>query len=147
MKKEGKNKKMVKLLPLKVNQLMSKFRLRETCGRNIVKVTCLWLMRTAHSFIYIASSTYHSPLIFASCRDCPSYLASAETVRDLLLPAETTVHEKWLPIETVRVILLPAETLGRKLDHTDSLCRKLFPKHNSLDRKQEIADSLGGSQI
>ena len=34
-----------------------------------------------------------SPLIFASCRDCPSYLASAETVRDLrdLLPAETVV--------------------------------------------------------
>ena len=95
----------------------------------------------------IASSTYHSPLIFASCRDCPSYLASAKTVRDLLLPAETTVHEKWLPIETVRVILLPAETLGRKLNHTDSLCRKLFPQHNSLDRKQEIADSLGGSQI
>ena len=41
---------------------------------------------------------------FASCRDCPSYLASAETVRDLLLPAEKTVHEKWLPAETVRVI-------------------------------------------
>ena len=37
------------------------------------------------------------------------------TVRDLLLPAETTVHEKWLPEETVRVILLLAETLGRKL--------------------------------
>ena len=64
-----------------------------------------------------------------------------------LLSAETTVHEKWLPAETVRVILLPAETLGRKLNHTDSLCRKLFTKHNSLGRKQEIADSLGGSQI
>ena len=24
-----------------------------------------------------------SPLIFASCRDCPSYLALAETIRDL----------------------------------------------------------------
>ena len=67
-----------------------------------------------------------SPLIFASCRDCPPYLASAETVRDLLLPAETTVHEKWLPAETVRVIQLPAE----------SLCRKLFTKYNSLGRKQ-----------
>ena len=33
-------------------------------------------------------------LFFASCRDCPSYFASAETVRDLLIPAETTVHEK-----------------------------------------------------
>ena len=30
----------------------------------------------------------------ASCRDCPSYLASAETVRDLLLPAETIVLRK-----------------------------------------------------
>ena len=57
-------------------------------------------------------------------------------VRDLLLPAETTVQEKWLPAETVSVILLPAETLGRKQNHTDSLCRK-----------QEIVDSLGGSQI
>ena len=88
-----------------------------------------------------------NPLIFASCRDRPSYLASAETVRDLLLPAETTAHEKWLPAETVRVILLPAETLDRKQNYTDSLCRKIFTKHNSLGRKQEIADSLGGSQI
>ena len=45
----------------------------------------------------------------ASCRDCPSYLASAETVRDLLLPAETAVHEKWLPAETVRDLLFPAD--------------------------------------
>ena len=35
-----------------------------------------------------------SPLIFASCSDCPSYLASAETVRDLLLTAETVVLGK-----------------------------------------------------
>ena len=70
-----------------------------------------------------------------------------QTVRDLLLPAETTVHEKWFPAEIVHVILLPAETLCRKLNHTDSLCRKLFPEHNSLGMKQEIADSLGGSQI
>ena len=50
-----------------------------------------------------------SPLIFASCRDCLSYLASAETVPDLLLLAETTIHEKCLPAETVRVIKLPAD--------------------------------------
>ena len=67
-----------------------------------------------------------SPLIFASCRDCPSYLASPETVRDLLLPAETVVLGKWLPAETVRVIKLPAESLGRKQNHTDSLCRSQF---------------------
>ena len=46
-------------------------------------------------------------------------------------------HEEGLPAETVRVILLPAESLGRKLNHMDSLYRKLFPKHNSLGRKQE----------
>ena len=90
-----------------------------------------------------------SPQIFASCKDCPSYLASPEIVRNLVLPAETTVHEKWLPAETVCMILLPAETLGRKLNHRDSLCRKLFTKHNSynLGRKQEVVDSLDGSQI
>ena len=33
-------------------------------------------------------------LIFASCRDCPSYLASAETVHDLSLPAKTVVLGK-----------------------------------------------------
>ena len=81
--------------------------------------------------------------IFASCRDCLSYLASAETVCDLELSAETSVHEKSLPAETVRVILL----LGRKQNHTDSLCRKLFTMQNSLSKKQKITDSLGGSQI
>ena len=68
-----------------------------------------------------------SQQIFAPCRDCPSYLASAETVRDLLLPAKTTVHEKWLPAETVRVILLPAETVGRKLNHTEVSAGSYFP--------------------
>ena len=70
---------------------------------------------------YDPHRVYLSSLIFSSCRDCPPYLASAETVRDLLLPVETTVHEKWLPAETVRVILISAETLGRKLNHTESL--------------------------
>ena len=55
--------------------------------------------------------------------------------------------KKWLPAETVRVILFPVETLCRKLNHTDSLRRKLFTKYNSLGRKQEITDSLDGSQI
>ena len=87
------------------------------------------------------------PLLFASCRDCPSYLASVETVLDLSLPAETTIHEKWFQAETVCVILLPAETLGRKLNHNNSLCRKLLTEHNSLSRKQEIADSLHGSPV
>ena len=54
-----------------------------------------------------------SLLIFTSCRDSPSYLASTETVCDLLLPVETTVHKKWLSAETVCVVLLPAETLAK----------------------------------
>ena len=60
-------------------------------------------------------------LIYASCRDCPSYLASAETVHDLLLPAETVVLGKWIPAEIVRVILLPADNLCRKRKLADSI--------------------------
>ena len=47
------------------------------------------------------------------------YLASTESLYNLLLLAETPVHEKWLPVETVSVIVLRAE----------------------------IVDSLNGSQI
>ncbi|MEW8548154.1 MAG: hypothetical protein AB2693_32020 [Candidatus Thiodiazotropha sp.] len=74
-------------------------------------------------------------------------MASTETVCDLLLPAETFVHVKWLPAETLFVILLPAEILGKKQTHADRLCRKPFFADGSLSRKQEIVDSLGGSQI
>ena len=45
------------------------------------------------------------------------------------------------------MIKLPAESLGRKLNHTDSLCRKPFFVDGSVGRKQEITDSFGGSQI
>ena len=90
---------------------------------------------------------YTSPLIFACCRDSPSYVAYAETIHDLLLPAENVVPNKWLPAETVRVIQPPAKTLGRKQNHMDSLCRKPFFVDGSLSRKQEIANSLGRSQI
>ena len=99
-----------------------------------------WIQTLGVSYVFnILHRVKTSPPIFF-CRDCPSYLAFAETVCDLLLPAETTFHEKWLPAETVCVILLHAETLGRKLNHRDSLCRKLFTKHNSLGRKQEITE-------
>ena len=79
-----------------------------------------------------------SLLIFSSCRDCPPYLTSSEIVHDLLLPAETTVHEKWLPAETVHVILLPAKTWQ---NHMDSLCRKPLTKHNSLSRGQSCSEA------
>ena len=45
------------------------------------------------------------------------------------------------------MIKLPAESLGRKQNYTDSLCRKSFFVDGRLERKQEIMDSLGGSQI
>ena len=72
-----------------------------------------------------------SPLILTSCRDCPSYLASAETVRDLLLPAETAVHEKWLPAETVLVILLPAETRQEAKSYRQSLHEAFYQAQQS----------------
>ena len=83
---------------------------------------------------------------FGFRRDCPSYLASAETVCDLLLPPETTVHEKWLPAETVRVILPPAESQQEAESHRQSLQEASY-QAQQLGWKQEIADSLGGSQI
>ena len=43
--------------------------------------------------------------------ECLSYLVPAETVCNLLLPAETFIHGKWLPAESVQVNLLPAKTL------------------------------------
>ena len=71
----------------------------------------------------------------ASYRDCPSYLASAETVRDLLLFAETTVNEKLLPFRDCPCDSASCRHSRRKLNHKDSLCRKRFTTHNSLCRK------------
>ena len=50
----------------------------------------------------------------------------AETVCDMLLPAKTTVCEKWLPAETVGMIMLPVERLSTKQNHADRLGRKPF---------------------
>ena len=41
------------------------------------------------------------------------------------------------------MIKLPAETLGRKQNHTDSLCRQPFFVDSSLGRKQEITKISG----
>ena len=46
--------------------------------------------------------------MLASYQDCLSRMASAETVRDLLLAV--TISEKWLPAMIVSVIVLPAES-------------------------------------
>lgn len=45
------------------------------------------------------------------------------------------------------MILLVVETLARKQNHADSADRKPFFTDDSLDRKQQIADSLDESQI
>ena len=78
-------------------------------------------------------------------------LLPAKTVCQIWLPlrlSETLVHGKWLPTESAHVILLLVETLSRKHNyHADSLGRKPFLAESSLDRKQEIADSLSERQI
>ena len=39
-----------------------------------------------------------------------------------------------------RKTTIQLQQLSRKLIHKNSLCRKLFTKHNSLGRKQEITE-------
>ena len=128
-----------------INQLCQRERKTEEMRATIQKHPPALTASSAGANQSISSSSQgiNESANFRFLQRLPSYMASAETVRDLF-PAETTVHENWLPAETVRVILLPAETLGRKLNR---LRRKPFTKYISLGRKQEIADSLGGSQI
>ena len=80
-----------------------------------------------------------------------SYLASAGTVRDLLLPVETTVREKWLPAETVSVILLPAETRQEAKSQGQSVQEAISQAQQSQQeardrgqsrRKPNMTDSL-----
>ena len=64
-----------------------------------------------------------SPLIFASCRDCLSYLASAETVRDHLLPAETcapSTKNGFLQRLSVWFCFLPRLSAGSRITQTVS---------------------------
>ena len=78
-----------------------------------------------------------SPLIFASCRNCSSNLASAETVREILLPAETLCLVN---------SFLQRLSAGSRITQTVSAGSHFFVD-GSLGRKQEITDSLGGTQI
>ena len=83
----------------------------------VLFIVYFMILHTAHfsNSTTDCSAHYHrvsiSPPSFASYPDCPSFLVSAETVRDILLPAEITVHDIWLPVETVRV-RQEAESLG-----------------------------------
>ena len=49
--------------------------------------------------------------------------------------------------ETVRMIVLPAESLDRKQNHADRLDRKPSIIHSSPGRKQKMADSRSGSKL
>ena len=51
-----------------------------------------------------------------------------------VIPVETAVQDKWLPVESVRVIPLPAESLGRKKNNAGSLGRKPFFADSSHGR-------------
>ena len=73
-------------------------------------------------------------------QDCLSYFASAETVRDLLLPSKTTVYKKWLPAENVLVIVLSAEAQQEADSHR--LSKKPLIIYSCLSRKQAFSDSL-----
>ena len=75
----------------------------------------------SHTLINYSPVT--SRRVFDFCQDCPSYLASTKTVRDLFLP--------------------PVQDKSQEAD----LVRKPFISKDSLGKKHEIADSLGGSQI
>ena len=67
-------------------------------------------------------------------------------MRNLLLTAETTVHEKWLPSETARVILLLAETRQEAKSLGQSLQEAIHQAQQS-QQEAKVADSLGGSQV
>ena len=73
-----------------------------------------------HSECNTVKQTY-SPPTLPPCQDCPLYLASVETVCNVLLSAGTAIRENGLLLtaETVSVIVLPVESLGRKQNRTD----------------------------
>ena len=79
---------------------------------------------------------------------CPSYLACAETVDNLLLPAETVVHNKWLPAESISMIPFLLKRLVRNKSHGQSQQEAIppVPPDISVGRKQDITDILGGAK-
>ena len=64
-------------------------------------VAFLFLLSVHNTLAVHSDASNSKPLFFllpakivASCQDFPSYLASAQTVHDLLLPVETAVRDK-----------------------------------------------------
>ena len=86
-----------------------------------------------------------SPLIFASCRDYPSYLASAETFRDLLLLARIpSTKDGFLSCEVCACDSASFRDSRQELKG-QSLHEAIYRAQQS---RQETRDrgSLGGSQ-
>ena len=73
--------------------------------------------------------SFFSASIHTGYKQVRQFSRPVNTVRhswcNVLLPAETIIRDKRLAAETVRGILLPAETLGRK-NHADGLGWKPF---------------------
>ena len=74
-----------------------------------------------------------SPPVFASCRDCLSYLASTETVRDLLLRSKTTIRKRMASNQDCSGDFASC----RKHTHTDRHGRKPFITYSSRGRNKK----------
>ena len=108
-----------------------------------------------HSECNTVKQTYSLPTV-PPCHDCPLYLASVETVCNVLLPARTAIHENGLLLtaETVSMIVFPVEILGRKQNRTDLaasclICTTVFAGSNNgrqSELKPNPMDSLGRKQ-
>ena len=84
--------------------------------------------------------TFRGIILFSriiSCQHAEMLILEKNSNRDLFLPADTTVNEKWLPAETVRVILLPAETRQEVESHGQSLQEAIYQAQQS---RQEARD-------
>ena len=84
---------------------------------------------------------------FVSRQDCWSYFASAESVHNLLLLAKTAVLDKRLPPPPSPNCPHDSVSAGSRILLTVLAGSCFVWADGGLGWKQEIADSLGGSQI
>ena len=87
------------------------------------------------------------PLIFASCRACLSYFASAETVRDLLLPAETIVHETWLSADCLCDSASCRDSQQEAKSHGQSLQKAIYRAQQSWQKARDPRQSWRKSNM
>ena len=85
--------------------------------------------------------------IFPSCEDCLSYLPSAQTVHDLLLPAMTTICKSITSYRDCPHDFASCWDSQQEAKSCQRLGRKLFIMHKSLWQKQEIRDDRHNSRL